>query len=68
MSHRPKGKMRIRTGITPRIMARIASNAQTNEGTKWAQKGHKTRVLRGFPGSYMATKSLYLRVTTGLTR
>jgi hypothetical protein len=38
------------------------------EGTKWAQKGHKTRVLHGFLGSYMAAKSLYLLVTTGLTR
>lgn len=31
-------------------------------------RGHKTRVLCGVPGSYIAVKSLYLLVTTGLTR
>jgi hypothetical protein len=36
----------------------LTRSVTTCEGTKWAQKGHKTGVLHGFAGSYMAAKSL----------
>jgi hypothetical protein len=60
----------------PRILILLRSGSwgsclgivSIGEGTKWAQKGHKTRALRGFAGSYIAAKSLYCFVTTGLTR